>query len=168
MKTSTLVAAALAGAFLAAPAFAQDTQTSSPKTPTTAGQARGQGTAVTGSSELGKTVPSPSDASIPDPKNVNPETTNAARYGQEAGQGTAVTGSSEVGKQAIPASRPYNEDPNNVIGKGPVVQDGNTVSVIPRGPTPGEVQGLQRGQGTTATGASELNASGKTTTAPGQ
>jgi len=153
------MAVALGSAVLAMPALAQDQGT--------AGMQRGQGSAMTGSSELAKRPMATITHTNPDPNNVDPDSTNAARYGLQRGQGSAVTGSTELAKEPMPTAAPYQSDPENVIGKGPYVGgDGHVVEIQRRAMTPGQMQGVQRGQGTAATGSSELAA--RPITAPGQ
>ena len=129
-------------------------QACSPQNTSTAGDTldvkRGQGSAVTGSSELSKGVPPQSGASRPadadvigrdDPQHQQPPTAGDTMNVQR-GQGSAVTGASEVRRVNPSAGGIPSTDTNMSTGSS--------------GATSGEVFDVQRGQGSAVTGSSEL------------
>ena len=147
MFKNLLASASLLGLVLAMPVVAQQ-NTNSPGD--TLDVKRGQGSAVTGSSELSKGLPPQSGASRPadasvigkdTPQQQNPPTTGDV-LNLQRGQGSAVTGASEVSK-TNPAAGGVPSTESNASGTSST-------------PTTGQVLDVQRGQGSAVTGSSEL------------
>jgi hypothetical protein len=147
MLKNLLAGASLIGLVLAMPAIAQQNTNSSGDV---LDVKRGQGSAVTGSSELSKGLPPQNGASRPsdaamigkdDPQHQQPPSTGDV-LNLQRGQGSAVTGASEVGKVSPSAGGIPSSDTN--------------ASSPSSGATPGQTLNVHREQGTAATGSSEL------------